>query len=137
MYLFPKILHPCGDFQTSLHILCCQSYVYVSFFFPACVDHTSSKTDTTEQIIHCGWPLLSISSNKSLSSQYYALQILEAVIKTRWKILPRHQCEGKICLTLNQCYRDVFQFVNREMLFGLSNKKHMPCFQESRNMLSG
>lgn len=28
------------------------------------------------------------------SSQYYALQILETVIKTRWKILPRNQCEG-------------------------------------------
>lgn len=33
---------------------------------------------------------------KSLSlSQYYALQILETVIKTRWKILPRNQCEGQ------------------------------------------
>lgn len=30
-----------------------------------------------------------------LSSQYYALQILETVIKTRWKILPRNQCEGR------------------------------------------
>lgn len=30
-----------------------------------------------------------------LSSQYYALQILETVIKTRWKILPRNQCEGQ------------------------------------------
>uniref|UniRef100_A0A8B9JNP1 Exportin-1 n=1 Tax=Astyanax mexicanus TaxID=7994 RepID=A0A8B9JNP1_ASTMX len=26
--------------------------------------------------------------------KYYALQILETVIKTRWKILPRNQCEG-------------------------------------------
>ncbi|TNN60463.1 Exportin-1 [Liparis tanakae] len=31
---------------------------------------------------------------RSSSSQYYALQILETVIKTRWKILPRNQCEG-------------------------------------------
>lgn len=30
-----------------------------------------------------------------LALQYYALQILETVIKTRWKILPRNQCEGK------------------------------------------
>lgn len=30
--------------------------------------------------------------------QYYALQILETVIKTRWKILPRNQCEGKTLL---------------------------------------
>ena len=26
--------------------------------------------------------------------QYYGLQILETVIKTRWKVLPRTQCEG-------------------------------------------
>lgn len=31
--------------------------------------------------------------------QYYALQILETVIKTRWKILPRNQCEGKTYFT--------------------------------------
>ena len=28
-------------------------------------------------------------------TKYYALQILEHVIKTRWKALPRQQCEGK------------------------------------------
>ena len=28
-------------------------------------------------------------------TKYYALQILENVIKTRWKVLPRAQCEGK------------------------------------------
>lgn len=27
-------------------------------------------------------------------TKYYALQILENVIKTRWKVLPRAQCEG-------------------------------------------
>lgn len=26
--------------------------------------------------------------------QYFALQILESVIKTRWKVLPSEQCEG-------------------------------------------
>ncbi|KAA8593140.1 hypothetical protein FQN60_018595 [Etheostoma spectabile] len=30
----------------------------------------------------------------NLLDNYYALQILETVIKTRWKILPRNQCEG-------------------------------------------
>lgn len=35
--------------------------------------------------------------------QYYALQILETVIKTRWKILPRHQCEGKLDLIYLCC----------------------------------
>lgn len=40
--------------------------------------------------------------------QYYGLQILENVIKTRWKILPRNQCEG----------RKMFQrIVNSELKF--------------------
>ena len=29
-----------------------------------------------------------------VSVQYIALQILENVVKTRWKTLPRAQCEG-------------------------------------------
>lgn len=32
--------------------------------------------------------------SKNQQTKYYALQILEEVIKTRWKILPRNQCEG-------------------------------------------
>ncbi|KAK7791784.1 hypothetical protein R5R35_002617 [Gryllus longicercus] len=36
--------------------------------------------------------ILEFSSNQQ--TKYYALQILEQVIKTRWKILPRNQCEG-------------------------------------------
>ena len=37
--------------------------------------------------------ILEFSSNQQ--TKYYALQILENVIKTRWKVLPRTQCEGK------------------------------------------
>lgn len=33
-------------------------------------------------------------SASSVSIQYIALQILETVVKTRWKTLPRAQCEG-------------------------------------------
>ncbi|KAK3780651.1 hypothetical protein RRG08_028099 [Elysia crispata] len=36
--------------------------------------------------------ILEFSSNQQ--TKYYALQILENVIKTRWKVLPRTQCEG-------------------------------------------
>ena len=36
--------------------------------------------------------ILEFSSNQQ--TKYYALQILESVIKTRWKVLPRNQCEG-------------------------------------------
>ncbi|KAL0267451.1 UNVERIFIED_CONTAM: hypothetical protein PYX00_009718 [Menopon gallinae] len=36
--------------------------------------------------------ILEYSSN--LQTKYFALQILEQVIKTRWKVLPRNQCDG-------------------------------------------
>ena len=36
--------------------------------------------------------ILEFSQNQQ--TKYYALQILENVIKTRWKVLPRVQCEG-------------------------------------------
>ncbi|XP_017473193.1 PREDICTED: exportin-1 [Rhagoletis zephyria] len=36
--------------------------------------------------------ILEFSQNQR--TKFYALQILEEVIKTRWKILPRNQCEG-------------------------------------------
>ncbi|XP_043930618.1 exportin-1-like isoform X2 [Protopterus annectens] len=32
--------------------------------------------------------------SQNLNTKYFGLQILEKVIKTRWKILPRDQCEG-------------------------------------------
>lgn len=40
--------------------------------------------------------------SKIQQTKYFALQILEQVIKTRWKVLPRTQCDGKI--TLLQCF---------------------------------
>lgn len=36
--------------------------------------------------------ILEFSSNQE--TKYFALQILEALIKTRWKVLARPQCEG-------------------------------------------
>lgn len=36
--------------------------------------------------------ILEFSNNQQ--TKYFALQILEAVIKTRWKVLPSEQCEG-------------------------------------------
>jgi len=32
--------------------------------------------------------------SKCQETKYYALQILEKAIKTRWKALPKEQCEG-------------------------------------------
>ena len=42
--------------------------------------------------------ILEYSSNQQ--TKYYALQILENVIKTRWKVLPRPQCEGELSLVI-------------------------------------
>lgn len=36
--------------------------------------------------------ILEFSNNQQ--TKYFALQILEQLIKTRWKVLPRNQCEG-------------------------------------------
>ena len=36
--------------------------------------------------------ILEFSSNQY--TKFFALQILEALIKTRWRALPREQCEG-------------------------------------------
>lgn len=44
--------------------------------------------------LHC-WPF-------SPSLQYFALQILETLIRTRWKALPREQCEGQKRTSLGQ-----------------------------------
>uniref|UniRef100_A0A9J7ZYF8 Exportin-1 n=1 Tax=Cyprinus carpio carpio TaxID=630221 RepID=A0A9J7ZYF8_CYPCA len=41
--------------------------------------------------------------SQNMKTKYYALQILETVIKTRWKILPRNQCEGE-GLNICSCY---------------------------------
>ena len=38
--------------------------------------------------------ILEYSHNQQ--TKYYALQILENIIKTRWKVLPRPQCEGML-----------------------------------------
>ena len=45
-------------------------------------EHSWTRVDT----------ILEFSNNDK--TKYYALQILEQVIKSRWKILPRDQCEG-------------------------------------------
>ena len=37
--------------------------------------------------------ILEFSQNQQ--TKFYALQILEKTIKTKWKALPRNQCDGK------------------------------------------
>jgi exportin-1 len=35
-----------------------------------------------------------LQTSNSQQTKFYGLQILESVIKTRWKVLPRNQCDG-------------------------------------------
>lgn len=69
----------------------------------------SLQTKVKDFTLH---PISSLSGNSTYSMpaynlmfltlfynlQYFALQVLETVIKTRWKVLPREQCEGKYSL---------------------------------------
>lgn len=59
--------------------------------------------------------ILEYSSN--LQTKYYALQILEQVIKTRWKVLPRNQCEGLMR------YYSFTYFTSRYQPIGISGIK--------------
>ena len=36
-----------------------------------------------------------LECSKCKETKYYALQILERAIQTRWKVLPKEQCEGE------------------------------------------
>ena len=54
--------------------------------------------------------------SKCQETKYYALQILEKAIKTRWKVLPSEQCEGA----------KQFIVVNRRLIF---------LFKQSSNTL--
>uniref|UniRef100_A0A8C2PX31 Exportin-1 n=1 Tax=Cyprinus carpio TaxID=7962 RepID=A0A8C2PX31_CYPCA len=57
--------------------------------------------------------------SQNMKTKYYALQILETVIKTRWKILPRNQCEGE---GLNICSCYIVSILKQEW------PKHWPTF---------
>ena len=50
--------------------------------------------------------ILEFSQNQQ--TKYYALQILEATIKTKWKALPRNQCEG-IYIEKKKCLNPIAQ----------------------------
>ncbi len=56
--------------------------------------------------------ILEYSQNQQ--TKYYALQILENVIKTRWKVLPRPQCEGECIIYLQTLsfYHKNFNYFN-------------------------
>lgn len=66
--------------------------------------------------------------------QYFALQILEAVIKTRWKVLPSEQCEGKELHSNYTSCHSRLNFLLFSLIFEIKNKisesngKHLISF---------
>uniref|UniRef100_A0A4W5R4X7 Exportin-1 n=1 Tax=Hucho hucho TaxID=62062 RepID=A0A4W5R4X7_9TELE len=68
--------------------------------------------------------------SQSMNTKYYALQILETVIKTRWKILPRNQCEGKPrCPCTNHiAFTKPFSIINLVYILKQEWPKHWPTF---------
>ena len=57
--------------------------------------------------------------SQSLQTKYYALQILENVIKTRWKVLPRAQCEGsQLSVSLSSAFMPT---ILQKMLFQIED----------------
>uniref|UniRef100_A0A672NQM4 Exportin-1 n=1 Tax=Sinocyclocheilus grahami TaxID=75366 RepID=A0A672NQM4_SINGR len=61
--------------------------------------------------------------SQNMKTKYYALQILETVIKTRWKILPRNQCDGEglydFSLNIRKCTN------NRHLSLSTGIKKYV------------
>lgn len=76
-------------------------YSFVVFFLPCVLrqQRVAQEVLTTLKEHPDAWTrvdaILEFSSNQQ--TKYYALQILEQVIKTRWRALPRNQCEGEYC----------------------------------------
>ena len=72
-------------------------------FFSALQQRVAQEVLTTLKEHPDAWTrvdtILEFSNNQQ--TKYYALQILEQVIKTRWKVLPRNQCEGKCNIKSN------------------------------------
>lgn len=48
-----------------------------------------------------------------IETKYYALQILESLVQTRWKTLPREQCEGtpSIFFTMHFDLEEIYWFL--------------------------
>lgn len=67
----------------------CKCCTYIALVFRANSVYSSHHHRGMHASTHCD-----VEVCNSVSIQYIALQILENVVKTRWKTLPRAQCEG-------------------------------------------
>ena len=89
---FPHNPNPGNDFNLDL----CNILLFVKVLNFLFQQRMAQEILTTLKEHPDAWTrvdtILEYSSNQQ--TKYYALQILENVIKTRWKVLPRPQCEG-------------------------------------------
>ncbi|KAJ8874894.1 hypothetical protein PR048_022784 [Dryococelus australis] len=97
--------HDCVDIPRSDKLLSDRSLFLGYLYFPPChppEEHWLFQQRLAARLLTSlkehpdAWTrvdtILEYSHNQQ--TKYYALQILEEVIKTRWKALPRNQCEG-------------------------------------------
>ncbi|KAJ8308017.1 hypothetical protein KUTeg_012891 [Tegillarca granosa] len=84
------------DFNQKLDINLLDNVVTMMYSGDQTQQRTAQEVLTTLKEHPDAWTrvdtILEYSNNQQ--TKYYALQILENVIKTRWKVLPRAQCEG-------------------------------------------
>jgi len=84
------------DFNQKLDIALLDNVVSAMYTATGEEQKTAQEVLTTLKEHPDAWTkvdtILEFSQNQQ--TKYYALQVLESVIKTRWKVLPRNQCEG-------------------------------------------
>ncbi|XP_022332005.1 exportin-1-like [Crassostrea virginica] len=84
------------DFSQKLDINLLDNIVTMMYTGNGPQQRTAQEVLTTLKEHPDSWTRVDTILEYSVNQQtkYYALQILENVIKTRWKVLPRAQCEG-------------------------------------------
>lgn len=84
------------DFSGKLDINLLDAVIDCMYSGQGAQQHVAQQILTTFKEHPDAWTrvdaILEFSKNKE--TKYYALQILENLIKTRWKVLPEHQCEN-------------------------------------------
>lgn len=84
------------DFSQKLDINLLESIVNCMYVGEGKTQRVAQEILTTLKEHPDAWTRVDtiLEFSKNQQTKYYALQILENVIKTRWKVLPRNQCEG-------------------------------------------
>lgn len=84
------------DFSQKLDINLLDSVVNVMYTGSGDTQRAAQEVLTTLKEHPDAWTRVDtiLEFSKNQQTKYYALQILENVIKMRWKVLPRQQCDG-------------------------------------------